>query len=68
MSPSSAPAIDKFLNAIQTASIPACDACSRQLGTVASSVASALHASHAGMLAVWMALRNWSTADDITAS
>jgi len=32
------------------------------LGTVASSVASVLHASHAGMLAVWMARRNLSIA------
>src|SRR5271163_2572605 len=48
------------------ASAPA--TCSRQFGTVASSVASALHASHAGMLAVWMAFRNLSIggADDMT--
>src|SRR2546430_6839598 len=35
-------------------------ACSRQLGTVASSVASALHASQPGMFAVSIACRNFS--------
>jgi hypothetical protein len=36
-------------------------ACSRQLGTVASSVASALHASQAGIVALAIASRNFST-------
>ena len=65
-------AIEKFLNAIQTATIPDCDAWSADATLDATVPNWRLHASHAGMVAVWMAVRNLSIAGaadgDITAS